>query len=66
MSVAGPAGLEIAPLEWPSDTASCPGVRAAGVLLGSVPLHLPALWSARHQTVPERIAGILTVRDSGA
>ncbi len=35
-------------------------------LLGSVPLHLPALWSARNQTVPDRIAGIVTVRDSRA
>ena len=34
--------------------------------LGSLPLYLPAPWSARHQTVPERIAGIVTVRDSGA
>ena len=38
---------------------------ARGVL-GSLPLYLPAPWSARHQTVPEWIAGIVTVRDSGA
>ena len=35
-------------------------------LLGSVPLQLPALWSARNQTAPERVAGIVTVRDSRA
>jgi hypothetical protein len=35
-------------------------------LLGSGPLHLPALWSARNQTMPERVAGIVTVRDSRA
>jgi hypothetical protein len=35
-------------------------------LLGSVPLQLPALWSARNQTAPERVAGIVTVRDSSA
>ena len=34
-----------------------------GGLLGSVPLDLPAVWSARNQTLPERIAGIVTVRD---
>ncbi|MGO9888710.1 MAG: hypothetical protein ACLP0L_12495 [Solirubrobacteraceae bacterium] len=32
-------------------------------LAGLVPLYLPALWSARNQTVPDRIAGIVTVRD---
>jgi hypothetical protein len=35
-------------------------------LLGSVPLQLPALWSARNQTAPERVAGIVTVRHSSA
>lgn len=38
----------------------------AGGVLGSLPLYLPALCSARHQTVPERVAGIVTVRDSRA
>lgn len=38
----------------------------AGGFLGSLPLYLPAPWSARHQTVPERVAGIVTVRDSRA
>jgi hypothetical protein len=33
------------------------------VLLGVVPLYLPALWSARNQTLPDRIAGIIVVRD---
>ena len=32
-------------------------------VLGSVPLYLPALWSARNQTLPDLIAGIVTVRD---
>jgi hypothetical protein len=32
-------------------------------LLGSAPLYLPALWSARNQTIADRIAGIFTVRD---
>lgn len=36
----------------------------AGEFLGSLPLYLPAPWSARNQTVPERVAGIVTVRDS--
>jgi RDD family len=34
-----------------------------GGMLGSLPLQLPALWSERNQTLPERIAGIVTVRD---
>lgn len=34
-----------------------------GGMLSSLPLQLPALWSARNQTLPERIAGIVTVRD---
>lgn len=32
-------------------------------LLGSVPLYLPALWSASNQTLPDWIAGIVVVRD---
>ena len=34
-----------------------------GAMIGNVPLQLPALWSERNQTLPERIAGIVTVRD---
>lgn len=34
--------------------------------LGVVPLQLPALWSPRNQSLPEWIAGIVTVRDSRA
>jgi hypothetical protein len=43
-------------------SSSCGRALLSGTL-GSVPLYLPALWSARNQTLPERIAGILTVRD---
>jgi hypothetical protein len=43
-------------------SASCGRALLSGTL-GSVPLYLPALWSARNQTLPERIAGIVTVRD---
>ena len=32
-------------------------------LLGIVPLYVPALWSARNQTLPDRVAGIVVVRD---
>jgi hypothetical protein len=32
-------------------------------LLGSLVLHLPALWSERKQGLTDRIAGIIVVRD---
>jgi RDD family len=32
-------------------------------LLAGLALQLPALWSPRHQTMPERLAGIVVVRD---
>jgi hypothetical protein len=32
-------------------------------LLGIAPLYLPALWSPRNQTLPDRIAGIVVVID---
>jgi hypothetical protein len=32
-------------------------------LLSSTPLYLPALWSERNQTLPDRLAGIVVVRD---
>jgi uncharacterized RDD family membrane protein YckC len=34
-------------------------------LFGVVPKYLPALWSARNQTLPERAAGIIVVVDGG-
>jgi uncharacterized RDD family membrane protein YckC len=34
-------------------------------LLGLVPKYLPALLSARHQTLPERVAGIVVVVERG-
>jgi membrane protein insertase Oxa1/YidC/SpoIIIJ len=32
-------------------------------LIAAVGPSLPALWTPRHQTLPERLAGIVTVRD---
>jgi hypothetical protein len=34
-------------------------------LLGIVPPYLPALWSERNQTLQDRLAGIVVVRDRG-
>ena len=39
---------------------AAPIVRA---LVKVLPLYLPAVWSPRNQTLPERAAGIVTVRD---
>ena len=35
-------------------------------LLGGVPKYLPAFWSARHQSLPDRVAGIVVVVDRDA
>ena len=34
-------------------------------LLGLLPRYLPALWSPRNQTLPERVAGTIVVVERG-
>ncbi|MBV8217143.1 MAG: hypothetical protein JO325_01655 [Solirubrobacterales bacterium] len=42
-----------------------PWASCARGLPGSVLLHLPALWTERNQTLPDRVAGVIVVRDPG-
>ena len=36
---------------------------AAPLLLTTVPIYAPALWSPRNQTLPEWLAGLVVVED---
>lgn len=43
-----------------------PWTACGRALLGVAPMYLPALWSGRNQTLPDRVAGILVVRELGS
>ena len=40
-----------------------PWISCCHGLLSATPLYLPALWSDRNQTLPDRLAGIVVIRD---